>query len=74
MEIQFDFFDESLLLNVFISRLQKKVMKEMPRLEHEPLIEYNEHIREEVEYRAVELVKTACKNEIGERNEKWKDC
>ena len=73
MEIQFDFFDDSLLLDIFIARIKRKISQEMPKLEHEPQIEYNEHIRAEVEYRAAELVQQACDKHFGKREERWKD-
>ena len=73
MDIQFDLFDDSFLVETFISRLKKKMENTMPRLDHEPLIEYNEHLREEVRFTAIEKINEYCDKLFPKKEEQWKN-
>lgn len=53
-----------------IRATKRDVVKKMPRLEEEPIFEYNEAIREEVEYLMIERVKKECDIIFGKRKTK----
>jgi len=71
MEIQFDLFDDGNLIETFISRLTERTQTQMPRLAHEPLSEYNEHIREEVRFRAIEKINETCNKLFKKTEGQW---
>lgn len=61
--------NDEVLIEV-IKATKRDVVKKMPRLAEEPLFEYNEVIREEVEYLMIERVKKECDIIFGKRKTK----
>lgn len=61
--------NDEVLIEV-IKDTKRDVVKKMPRLAEEPLLEYNEVIREEVEYLMIERVKKECDIIFGKRKTK----
>jgi hypothetical protein len=62
-----------LLLEEIVKRVRQECLIKMPKLDNEPFIEYNEHLREEVEYSACLLVAKECDRKFGKRRQWWKD-
>lgn len=62
-----------ILLEELVKRVRQGCLEKMPRLDNEPFIEYNEHLREEVEFVACELVAKECNKRFGVRRLFWKD-
>lgn len=62
---------KEVLLEEFIKKIKQEVIKKMPRLANEPFSEYNEHIREEVEFVACSLVKKELDEKFGVKKQKW---
>ena len=64
---------KEVLLQEFIKKVKQEALAKFPRLANEPFSEYNETIREEVEYTATTLVVDECNRKFGKENKKWKE-
>lgn len=64
---------QDLLIEQIIKNKKKEIMLVFKRLYNEPFKEYMEHIREEVEYRIIEEVKSGCDKKFGKRKTDWRD-
>ena len=62
---------QEVLLEEFIKKVKHEVLEKMPRLANEPFSEYNEHIREEVEFAACSLVSKEIDKKFGVKKNKW---
>lgn len=66
-------FPREVLLEELVKKVKAEIVSRFPRLANEPFSEYNEHIREEVEYAAVALIGQECDRKFGKRKKQWKD-
>lgn len=64
-------FPKEVLIEELVKKIKQEVMQKMPRLANEPFSEYNDHIREEVEFTACSLVSDECKRKFEIGIKKW---